>query len=120
MARFCPPISASKAAPPSLFDHVAIIASDDGAQRLAGMGAAQDFVRDAFAHLKTIGFTHNLTTLFAKAGLAEDALDEACIQLAQSADAGKFVTRASQGKFWGREPYVRPPPDTKLTTGKGK
>jgi catalase len=106
--------------PSSLFDHVAVIASDDGAQRLAGMAAAQDFVRDAFAHLKAIGFTPNLTTLFAKAGLAEDALDEACIHLAKSTDAGKFVTRASQGKFWAREPYVRPPPDTKLTTGKGK
>src|SRR6201996_7707446 len=34
--------------PSSLFDHVAIVASDEGATRLAGMGAAQDFVRDAY------------------------------------------------------------------------
>src|SRR6202000_2306404 len=43
--------------PSSLFDHVAIVASDDGAERLAGMGAAQDFVRDAYAHLKVMAFT---------------------------------------------------------------
>jgi catalase len=106
--------------PSSLFDHVAVIASDDGAERLASMGAAQDFVRDAYAHLKVLGFTPNLAPLFTKAGLAEDTLDEACIRLTKSDDAKQFVTRASQGKFWAREPLVRPPPDARLTTAKGR
>jgi len=66
----------------SLFDAVAIIASDQGAARLAGMGAAQDFVRDAYAHLKTIASTANTKELFAKAGLKDSDLDEACIVLA--------------------------------------
>lgn len=96
--------------PSSLFDNVAIIASDDGAARLAGMGAAQDFVRDAFAHLKVIGFTANTSELFVKAGLAEDLLDDACLQLGKAADAKSFIDKASPGKFWPREPSVRPSP----------
>ncbi|MEI9931806.1 MAG: hypothetical protein WDM89_15030 [Rhizomicrobium sp.] len=54
--------------PSSLFDHVAIVASDDGAKRLAGMGAAQDFVKDAYGHLKVLAFTSNTEELFRKAG----------------------------------------------------
>jgi catalase len=96
--------------PSSLFDHVAIIASDDGAKRLAGMGAAQDFVRDAYSHLKVIGFTAYTKQLFAKAGLSEDSFDEACLQLTNHSDAAAFIRKASEGKFWPREPSVRPLP----------
>jgi len=96
--------------PSSLFDAVAILASDEGATRLAGMGAAQDFVRDAFSHLKTIAFTDNLEGLFTKAGLAREDLDDACIALSRRADAGQFVDIAANGKHWPREPKVRPLP----------
>lgn len=106
--------------PSSLFDHVAVIASDDGAQRLAGMGAAQDFVRDAFAHLKTIGFTTNTARLFEKAGLDMDGLDDACVTLTKASDADGFIKTASNGKFWAREPLVRPLPEPKTAPGKVK
>jgi catalase len=96
--------------PSPLFDAVAIVASDDGAARLAGMGAAQDFLRDAFAHLKTIAYTGNLGPLFAKAGLSDGDLDDACVALAKRADAGAFIEAAAKGKFWEREPKVRPRP----------
>jgi len=99
--------------PSSLFDHVAVIASDDGAKRLAGIGAAQDFVRDAFAHLKVIGFTANTEQVFAKAGLDENSFDDACFQLTKTSDAGAFINKASKGKFWPREPSVRPLPKLK-------
>jgi catalase len=103
--------------PSSLFDHVAIIASDDGAQRLAGMGAAQDFVRDAFSHLKVIGFTANTKQLFAKAGLDQASFDEACIQLTKPSDAAMLIGKASEGKFWPREPSLRPQPKSKQPKG---
>ena len=95
----------------TLFDHVAVIASDEGAMRLAGMSAAQDFVRDAFSHLKVIGYTPNTQMLFTKAGLCKDGLDEACVTLAGTADAKLFIAEAAKGKFWAREPAVRPMPD---------
>ena len=42
--------------PSVLFDAVALLLSEEGAERLAGEAAARDFVCDAFAHLKFIGF----------------------------------------------------------------
>ena len=96
--------------PSSLFDAVAIVASDAGSARLAGMGAAQDFVRDAYAHLKTIGSTANTRDLFAKAGLKDADMDDACVALEKRADASDFIESAAKGKFWDREPKVRPLP----------
>ena len=96
--------------PSSLFDAVAIVASDEGAARLAGMGAAQDFVRDAYAHLKVIAATANTAELFAKSGLGGSTTDEGCITLAKRADAGTFVDAAAKGRIWAREPKVRPLP----------
>ncbi|HEX4158691.1 MAG TPA: catalase [Rhizomicrobium sp.] len=93
--------------PSGLFDAVAIVASDEGAARLAQMGAAQDFLRDAYAHLKTIGFTENLTELFGKAGLGDQDLDEACVPLAKRGDVKAFIESASNGKIWTREPKMR-------------
>jgi len=97
-------------APSSLFDAVAIVASDKGAARLAGMGAAQDFVRDAYAHLKAIAFTDNLAELFTKSGLSDADMDEACVSLTKRADTGRFIELAAKGKLWAREPKVRPLP----------
>ncbi|HWG11547.1 MAG TPA: catalase [Rhodanobacteraceae bacterium] len=105
--------------PSALFDHVAIIASDEGAKRLANMGAAQDFVKDAFAHLKVIGFSPNTNLLFQKAGLDAKALDEACVGLTKPTDATVYISRASRGKFWPREPAVRPLPPAEPTPQKG-
>jgi catalase len=96
--------------PSSLFDCVTILASDAGAARLAGMGSAQDFVRDAYAHLKAIGYTPNLSQLFKKAGLAAEDLDEACIALTRRSDIQAFLNAAEKGKLWAREPKVRPLP----------
>ncbi len=96
--------------PSCLFDAVAVVASDEGAARLAAIGAARDFVSDAYGHLKAIAATPNLTDLFAKAGLKEADLDDACVSLAKKADVDTFIAKASAGKFWQREPKVRPLP----------
>jgi catalase len=110
-AKLLPADQRVEGGPSTLFDHVAVIASDEGAVRLAGMSAAQDFVRDAYSHLKVIGHTSNIQTLFTKAGLGSDALDEACIALTNPKDAEIFIAAAAKGKFWARETAVRPLPD---------
>ena len=84
------------------------------------MGAAQDFVRDAYAHLKVMAFTGNTMALFTKAGLDDDAFDDACLPLAKPADAATFINKAKQGKFWDREPRVRPQPAAQPAPKKGK
>ena len=44
-------------APSVLFDAVVIAPSSEGAAELLELAAAIDWIRDAFAHLKVIGFT---------------------------------------------------------------
>jgi catalase len=99
--------------PSCLFDAVAIVAGDEGAATLTGMQPAQDFVRDAYAHLKAIGFTANAGDLFARSGLGEAQMDETCIVLGKRADAKTFIAAAAGGKNWAREPGVRPLPQAK-------
>lgn len=66
-------------APSVLFDAVAILASEDGAARLAGLHGARAFLADAFAHQKFIALTAE----------AKSALWSAAVP--DEADAGVFV-----------------------------
>ncbi|HEY0281003.1 MAG TPA: catalase, partial [Rhizomicrobium sp.] len=91
--------------PSVLFDAVAILASKDGAKLLAGDSTAKDFVNDAFAHCKFIGYSPEAMALFEKAGLAKD-LDDACIALGARADAGAFVKACRALRHWEREPKI--------------
>lgn len=88
--------------PSVLYDAVAVVASETGAADLAADAAARDFVSDAFAHCKFIGFTEAAVPFLEKAGVAE-ALDEACIRLATPKDAAAFVAACAQLRHWPRE-----------------
>ncbi|MGZ5434343.1 MAG: catalase, partial [Thermoanaerobaculia bacterium] len=56
--------------PSVLYDAVAIIASAEGAALLAKDAPSKDFVSDAFAHCKFIGYSPEVEPLFVKAGIA--------------------------------------------------
>lgn len=88
--------------PSVLFDVVAILASAAGAGLLARDGAAKDFVSDAFAHCKFIGYSPEAELLLEKAGVAGD-LDEACARLGGGDDAKAFIEASAQLRFWPRE-----------------
>lgn len=88
--------------PSVLFDAVAVVVSQEGAALLAGDAAAKDFVTDAFAHCKFIGFSAEAQAIFAKAGIAED-LDEACKPLGNAKDAAGFVEACRALRYWPRE-----------------
>jgi catalase len=88
--------------PSVLFDAVAIVVSTQGAALLATDAAAKDFVTDAFAHCKFIGFSAEAETIFAKAGIADD-LDEACMKLGAAKDAGAFIAACRALRHWPRE-----------------
>ncbi|MGZ5474782.1 MAG: catalase, partial [Thermoanaerobaculia bacterium] len=81
--------------PSVLFDAVVIMVSEPGAEMLAKEPAARDFVADAFAHDKFIGYDATALPLLAKAGIA-DSLDDGCIQLDTAADARSFVERCGE------------------------
>ena len=56
-------------APSVLYDAVVIAASEQGAAELASSPAARDFVSDAYAHGKFIGYTAPTMALFSACGL---------------------------------------------------
>ncbi|WP_417450663.1 catalase [Kordiimonas sp.] len=88
--------------PSVLFDAVAVVLSDEGAAKLAKHPAARDFVADAFAHCKFIGFTEASKPLFEKAGVANDK-DEGFVKLSSDKDAKGFVKSCAKLRFWARE-----------------
>jgi catalase len=86
--------------PSVVFDAIAIILSDAGAKTLAKEGAAIDFVRDAFGHLKGIAVDAGGQALLKAAGVAADA------GVVDVRETARFVTVAKT-RQWEREPGVR-------------
>lgn len=93
-------------APSVLFDAIAIIPSPEGATQLAKNAASKDFVTDAFAHCKFIGYNQDAIPLFDASGLTPD-LDEGCITLSKTVDTKTFIKTCAKLRFWDREPKVK-------------
>ncbi len=91
--------------PSVLFDAVAILIAADAADELLSNAAVGDFIRDAFGHLKFIGYTEAAIPLFEKAGVA-GALDAACIKLDGPKSVSDFITACRKLRFWKREEAV--------------
>ncbi len=87
--------------PSVMFDAVAIVLSEAGCAELLKEGAAVDFAKDAFGHLKAIGFTPEAQALLDKAGVEADA---GVIDV--STDAKAWLKPAAT-RQWDREPKVR-------------
>lgn len=90
-------------APSVLFDAIALVLSEVGAQTLTGEKAALDFVSDAWAHCKAIGHTEEAQTLLDKAGVIADAF-----VICLSKRPGKLVDHLST-RHWDREASVKLP-----------
>ena len=89
-------------APSVLYDAIVILASRDGAAALTVRPAARDFVTDAFAHCKLVGYTPAAVLLFDAFGLTAQ-LDAGFIELASPEDVGGFLARCAELRFWDRE-----------------
>ena len=86
--------------PSVLFDAVAVILSDEGAMTLSKEGAAIDFVRDAFGHLKAIAVDKGGRALLNTANVGQDA------GVVDANDNDAFIT-AAKTRQWEREKSVR-------------
>jgi catalase len=95
--------------PSVLYDAVALLPSEEGIADLLQEAAARDFVADAFAHCKFIGYVSTSLPLFEKAGIAGADLDDGCIAIAGPKDAKSFVERLANLRVWDREPKVKLP-----------
>jgi catalase len=92
--------------PSVLFDAVALILSEEGAARLTGEAAARDFVADAFAHCKFIGFTSGAIPLLQEAGVDANA-DEGLIGLDDPKAITSFIESCRKLRLWSREMAVK-------------
>jgi len=86
--------------PSVLFDAVAVILSGEGAKALSMEGAAIDFVRDAFGHLKAIAADKGGQTLLKNANVGRDA------GVVNANDKEGFIA-AAKTRHWDREKHVR-------------
>ncbi len=89
-------------APSVLYDAVAVLPSKDGCQALLRNPAAKDFVSDAFAHCKFVGYSEAAMALFEKAGIAAD-MDKGFVALDGGKSSAAFVTACRKLRFWERE-----------------
>jgi catalase len=90
-------------APSVLFDAIVVAPSSDGVVDLVQVAAAVDWVRDAFAHLKVIGFTTEGAGLLDAAGVAQDA---GVVAIANEGFEA-YVAAAKKHRIWDREPGLR-------------
>ena len=86
--------------PSVVFDAVAVVLSQAGAEMLYNEGAAIDFVRDAFGHLKAIAIDKGGQSLLQKAGVTPDA------GVVAASDTRDFIA-AAKTRQWDREAMVR-------------
>ena len=93
--------------PSVLYDAVALLPAPAAMNDLLQESAARDFVADAFAHCKFIGYVESALPLFEKSGIAAEDLDEGCIALGSSKAAKSFVDGLAKLRVWGREPNVK-------------
>jgi catalase len=87
--------------PSVLYDAVALLTSEDGALALAGQPAARDFVTDAYAHCKFIGYDSTARALLAATGMAE-MMDDGCFDLGRISPAD-FLEACGNLRHWARK-----------------
>jgi catalase len=87
-----------------VFDAVAVLLSDAGANLLADEAAARDFVADAFAHCKFIAHSAAAKPLLDKAGAVADG---GIVALGKPADVAAFLKECGKLRFWDREATVK-------------
>jgi catalase len=88
--------------PSLVFDAVALILPKASVERLQHMSAAQDFLRDAYAHLKALALCPASRAWFDRLHLTEDA------GVVEPTAVRAFI-RAARTRQWAREKRVNPP-----------
>ncbi len=81
-----------------------LLLSEEACTELVEEAAAVNWVRDAFGHLKVIGFNEGAKPLLDAASVVED--DGVCA-IANKKAIGHYITAAKQGRRWEREPTLR-------------
>ena len=92
--------------PSVLYDAVALLPSQAAMADLIKEATARDFVADAFAHCKFIGYVEAAMPLLERAGIA-DNLDEGCVAFSGPKDVANFLKILGALRLWARESKVK-------------
>ena len=88
--------------PSVLFDAVVILPSPDGADDLAGLAPAKDFVADAHAHGKFVGYNESAEQLFDAAGISPDGASGYVELTGTKKSAEELLSMCEQLRCWDR------------------
>jgi catalase len=89
--------------PSVLYDAVILLTSAKGVLKLVSSPAARDFVTDAYAHCKFIGYVSDAAPLFQATGM-DKLIDDGFIEIANgTSDAAGFLTACRQLRYWARQ-----------------
>jgi len=94
--------------PSVLFDAVALLLTADGAATLSQLPAARDFVTDAYAHAKFLGYTDTAGAMFDAVGLAGKA-DPGFVLLDGRESIDTLLQQCAQLRYWAREAGLAAP-----------
>ncbi|MBL7238521.1 catalase [Novacetimonas hansenii] len=92
--------------PSVLYDAVVLLPSAQGSKLLLGEATMRDFISDAYAHAKFIGYGADAEPLLDAAGVTAPARDDGVIRLSSGGDAASFVKACGALRFWPREQYI--------------
>lgn len=98
------PHHAIAGAPSVLFDTVVLALTGAGVESLKQHAAALNFVRDAYAHLKIIGFAKDARPLLDLAGVD---IDEGIFEVDSSEGTIAYVEAAKHGRLWARATVIQ-------------
>jgi catalase len=91
--------------PSCLFDAVVLLPGQTEMPVLLKTAGAINWLRDAFAHLKAIGFNNAAQAMFGKGGVDHTA--PGVVAVSKGVDA--FIAAAKEHKIWARDELVNPP-----------
>lgn len=88
--------------PSVLFDFPVVLTSGPGAEKLAKLSPARDFVADAFAHFKFLAYSPESVPLLEKAGIIDD-LDDGAVEIDTPEAVAGYFDDLPKIRHWARE-----------------
>jgi catalase len=95
-------------APSVLYDAVALLMPAAAAKKLATASVARDFVADAFAHCKFIGYAPGAVALIDGA-IGKREHDDGIVELGSAAGVTDFLNACGALRVWSREAALQIP-----------